>query len=365
MSPHNTKADISRREFLLKGTTGAGLALGAAVVGGPELAGAPTQPAAPQTAESLAKKTVLTFYMDDTNPYIVGAEPFRVFLDFVSSEGIAGESSVILGYGWEDHGLLSGPQTDEQRAYIELLHRAYECGIDSHMELMTHGGRFDFGSGRVPADAQHEGIWLYEPAVTLEEYESYLGNIIKEGERIGVRFTGVTWPGCGCGVCQARFVELGKGGSPEVNPNVWKALLNLAKQGKFRGRTVPCFVLGGPEEYPARLMAEDGECAVYDLYPNADDHFGIWENDPARVDADHYITADGQSGRIVEKVRAGAPQCVLYGHWQGMNPANGVGWKAFQQVVQRVQKHIADRVVWMRPSALTDRYHRQATKRGL
>jgi hypothetical protein len=233
------------------------------------------------------------------------------------------------------------------------------------MELMTHGGLFDFSSGRVPDGAQHEGIWLYEPAVSLEEYESYFGHIIEEGEYIGVRFTGVTWPGCGCGVCQTRFGELRKDGSLDVNPNVWKALLNLAKQGKFRGRTVPCFILGGPEEHPLKLMAGEGSFGVYDLYPHADDYLGIWENDPARVNADYYITDDGESGRIVEKVRAGAPRCVLYAHWQGLNPVNGVGWKAFKQVVQRVKKHFADRVIWMRPSALSDLHHSGATSHAV
>ena len=359
MKPHNPNANVSRRDFLLKAAGGTAAALsGIALRAGAEA----TQPDRSPATKGVADKTVLTFYMDDTNPYRVGAGGFKTFLDFVSGEGIAGESSMILGYDWEDHGLLSRPQTGEQRAYIEQLHRAYACGIDSHMELMTHSGWFDFESGRVPANAQHEGIRLYEPAVSLEEYEAYFANILREGERIGVRFTGVTWPGCGCGVCQARYSELRKDGYPDVNPNVWKALLNLARQGRFRGRTVPCFVLGGAEEHAVKLMAGDGEYGVYDLYHTADDHFGIWENDPARVDADFYITADGQSGRIAERVRAGASHCVLYGHWQGLNPVNGVGWKAFQQVVQRVKKHFADRVVWMRPSALTDLIHRHGAQ---
>ena len=198
--------------------------------------------------------------------------------------------------------------------------------------------------------------------MSVAAYESYFGHILEEGEKIGVRFTGVTWPGCGCAICQGRTAELFQGGPLQVNPNVWKALLNLAKQGKFRGRTVPCFILGGTEEHPLKLMAGDGDFGVYDLYPNADDNFGIWENDPKRVNADYYITANGESGRIVEKIRAGAPRCVLYGHWQGLNPAQGVGWQAFQQVVRRVQKHYADRVSWMRPSALTHQYHSRAGK---
>jgi hypothetical protein len=143
-----------------------------------------------------------------------------------------------------------------------------------------------------------------------------------------------------------------------VNPNVWKALLSLARQRKFRGPTVPCFVLEGSEKDSLKLMARDGEFGVYDLYPNAEDHFGIWDNDPSRVSADYYITADGKSGRIAERIRSGAPYCVFYAHWQGINPFDGVGWQAFQQVVDRIQHHFPDRAKWMRPSALTDLYHK-------
>lgn len=353
----------SRRAFLLQAaaTSGAAVCAGkigdafGSVNGARSPSGAPARPSA---------RTSISFYVDDTNPYVAGAGAFRKFLDFVAAEEIAGESSMILGFGWEQHGLISDPQTAEQRAYIEQLHRAYQCGIDSQMELMTHGGRFDFKQRRVPPGVQHEGIWLHEPEVSADEYEAYFANILEEGKKIGVRFTGVTWPGCGCAVCERRTTELFGGGALRVNPNVWRALLNLAKQGKFRGPTVPCFILGGKEEQPLTLMAGDGDFGVYNLYPNAEDQLGIWENDPARVNPDYYITADGKSGRIVEKILAGAPRCVFYAHWQGLNPVNGVGWQAFQQVVQRIQKHYRNRVAWMRPSALTDAYHRQAAEKN-
>lgn len=299
-------------------------------------------------------KTVLSFYCDDTSPYVAGADAFRTFLDFVKSEGIAGESSVILGIGAEAHGLLSRPATDNERAYIEQVQRAFECGVDTHMELMTHGGLYDFERDCVPQDAIHEGLWLHEPEVPVEAYESYFGHVIQEGEKIGVRFTGVTRPGCSCDACTRRYRELRDSGVTHVNPNAWQALLNLARRGKFRGRTVPCFVHPDEEHYGARLTAADGDYGVYDLIANAGDRFGIWENDPARVNADYYISADGKSGRIVELVRAGAPYCIFYAHWQGLNPATGVGWQAFKQVVGRVRQFLGDQVVWMRPSEYTD-----------
>jgi hypothetical protein len=75
------------------------------------------------------------------------------------------------------------------------------------------------------------------------------------------------------------------------------------------------------------------------------------------VNPDYYITEDGRSGQVVERVRARAPYLFLYGHWQGLNPGNGVGWNAFQTVIQRIKKFLPDRVVWMRPSQFTDWWH--------
>jgi hypothetical protein len=300
------------------------------------------------------KKTVLSFYVDDTNPYIAPPEAFKTFLDFVSAEGAAGESSVILGYDWAGHGHLQTPGLANQDTYIEQVQRAYGCGIDSHCELYTHFGRFDFHENRMPADAIHEGLWLYEPAVTLAEYESYFGSILAAGERLGMRFTGLTWPGCGCPACNQRYQELREAGVDDPNPAVWQALLNLAKAGRFRGRSVPCFFGGELELAQAHQTAGDQQYGVFTLPPNAGDRFGTWLNDPHQVDADYYITADGQSGRLVDLVRAQVPYALFYTHWQGLNPVNGVGWEAFTQVIRRVQRHLRDRVVWMRPSAYTD-----------
>jgi hypothetical protein len=301
-------------------------------------------------------KTVLSFYCDDTNGR--PPEAFKTFLDFVSSQGIAGESSVILGHR---SGLLSRPTSDTQRAYIGQLQRAFDCGIDANMELMTHRGLYDFKEHRVPEDAAHEGLWLHEPAVSVEDYESYFGHILEEGDKIGVKFTGVTWPGCECEICTRRYAELRQAGITAVNPNVGRAILNLARQGKFRRRTVPCFFHPDESFSGARLMESDGPYAVYELIANVGDWVGDWfgnyDNAPARVNADYYISADGRAGRIIDLVDAGAPYAIFFAHWQGLNPATGVGWPAFMEVVARVKRFLGDRVTWMRPSDITEQYH--------
>jgi len=301
------------------------------------------------------RKTVLSFYCDDTGPYAAGAKAFETFLDYCAEQGIAGESSLILGARGRS---MARSPSDEERAYLKQVARAWQCGIDTHMELMTHRGLFALEAGREPGAAAHEGLWLHEPGVGVEPYERYFAGILAEGQRVGVRFTGLTWPGCGCDACKRRYAELRAQGHTEPNPAVWKALLNLARQGKFRGRTVPCFFGASETSFGIHRKAGEGEYAVYDLMPNAMDRFGIWENSPKRVDPDYYVTADGKSGIIVRHIQAGAPYCIWYAHWQGLNPAKGVGWRAFTTVVERVRQHLRDRVVWMRPSEITERYHK-------
>ena len=80
-------------------------------------------------------------------------------------------------------------------------------------------------------------------------------------------------------------------------------------------------------------------------------------NDPARVNPDYYLSADGKSGIIVRHYQAGLPYCLWYAHWQGLNPAKGVGWRAFTTVIERIRTCFGKQVGWMRPSDITNRYH--------
>ena len=303
--------------------------------------------------KALKSRTVMSFYCDDTGPYTAGAKAFEIFLNYCAEHGIAGESSVILGAQGKS---MSRNPTDEERVYLKQASRAFDCGIDTHMEIMTHNGLFDFEKDFITKDVIHEGLWLHEPKVTVEEYQDYFAKIIVEGEKVGIWFTGLTWPGCGCDVCTKRYAELRANNVREPNPGVWQALLNLTKQGKFRSKTVPCFFGSSETNFGIHTMAHDGKYGVYDLMPNVMDNFGIWENNPDRVNSDYYITQDGESGIIVEHIRKGAPYCIWYAHWQGLNPVNGVGWHAFTTVVERIQKYLYNQVVWMRPSEVTDRY---------
>jgi hypothetical protein len=299
-------------------------------------------------------KLILSFYMDDTNPEIVRAEAFKYFLDYCNAFGIQGESSFILGYNGKS--ILTDPD-DNQKIYTWQVGQAYAKGLDSHMEIMTHNTLFDFRNERKNEEGIHEGLWLHEPGVKVAEYQEYFSAILSEGEKSGIKFTGLTWPGCGCDACTKRYAELKNSGPLHLNQAVFEALLNLSREGKFRSRVLPIFYESSETEYGIYPRASDGEYGVYDLMPNCGDHFGIWENSPDHVDPDYYITEDGKSGIILRHLVNNAPYCMWYMHWQGVNPEKGKGWEAFQTVTARIRKYLSEEVIWMRPSDIVTSYH--------
>ena len=332
---------VSRRYFLK--SSSAALAL-AAIPGHGYLFNAPKK----------RNKMILSFYMDDTNPEIVKAEAFKYFLDYCIALGIKGESSIILGFSGKS--IVTDPD-DNQKIYVWQAKQAHAKGIDSHMEIMTHDTLFDFKNERKNEGGIHEGLWLHEPAVTVAEYQEYFSGILAEGEKSEVKFTGLTWPGCSCEACTKRYAELKVTGPLHLNQAVFDALLNLGKEGKFRGRVLPIFYESSETEYGIFMRAAEGRFGVYDLMPNCKDHFGIWENSADHVDPDYYITEDGTSGIILRHLEYNAPYCMWYMHWQGVNPEKGKGWKAFQTVTGRIRKHLDDKVVWMRPADIATAYH--------
>ena len=301
-----------------------------------------------------ARKMILSFYMDDTNPEIVSAGAFRDFLEFCRANGIKGESSFIMGYNGES---VADLKDENHLAYLEQVKKAYASGIDSHMEIMTHRTLFDFEAGKAKEDGIHEGLWLHEPDVLMEMYRKYFSSILSEAAKAGIKYTGLTWPGCGCGACTKRYGELKEAGPLHINDNAFEALLVLAREGRFRSRVLPVFYEASETEFNIYRRAADGKYGVYDLQPNTMDHFGIWENSKDHVDPDYYITEDGKSGMIINHLNNKDPYCLWYMHWQGVNPEKGVGWEAFKTVNRRIRKHLSDKIVWMRPGEIVTAYH--------
>jgi hypothetical protein len=152
-----------------------------------------------------------------------------------------------------------------------------------------------------------------------------------------------------------RWQQMNAAGTNHVNPELWQALLTLARDGKFGETVVPCFVdvpNGGPM---TELMAANGDAAIYDVRPDlgGEDRLGFG----GIIDPDFYINETSTSGAIVELLRAGAPRCIFNVHWSSMNPVNGRGWHAFCQIVKRIHKYHRNDIEWMPPTEYVKRLH--------
>ncbi len=289
-------------------------------------------------------KTAVSFYLDDMAPYVIkhadgeqALHPVPVsaleeFALFVQENDLAGAVSVIPGL----HCLLTNPQTDVEHDYAEFVAHLYEYNLDTHMEIMTHGPLFNFEEMKA-MEGTSEWEWLDDHSVSLGEYRRYFRNTIGLAGELEVRYTGFTTPGT----------------HANMNPQVWRALAELAHAGDFPSPAVPVFaeIDGISPQLKPLLMARSGRGASYALHSGHGDFLAGWSNSPDRIDVGRYLTSSG-SGRLGDLIRSQSPMAIFHMHWPGINPATGLGWLAFKELVERLERQFGDRIVWKRPSEI-------------
>lgn len=298
----------------------------------------------------MAPRTRVSFFLDDVAPYTSGA-PGREgercpivatalieVLDYIKACGLAGAISVIPGMG----GLLTHPADAHERTFAEVVGRFGDYPVDAHMEIMTHGPLFEFSQMAPAEGGLTEAAWLDDHGVSVNACREYFLGTIRAGRELGVFYTGLSTPGT----------------HPDMNPNVWTALLELAEGGALSSPVVPVFatIEEGVIPMAPRVRAVHGRFAVYDMPSGVWDYFASWRNAPDWVNVDHYLDAEGH-GYLAALIQAGSPMALFHMHWQGLNPQTGLGWKAFQEMIDRLMSQFGDRIVWQRPSEIAAAFH--------
>lgn len=302
-------------------------------------------------------RAMASFIVDDV--YGVSAEDADVYKRFsawAESAGVRGECSAILGLKRDESGRALPPHP----AWAAEVARASSKHLDAFMEVMTHQFLYDFAADRMRTDGPHEGVWMLDATRESAEYRAYFEGIAARAHGAGLRHSGLTIPGCGCGPCvdfkKRNHIRVDAG---RFNPEVFRALLQLLKEKTFASSVLGLFV-GTIDAGPAdvQLMLEDGPHAIYDVPPGVrGDHFGRWDNLPEFLDLDQYISADGARGRLPELLAQNTRTLVYYGHWQSLRPDRGIGFTGFQEVAARLAKHYGNALVWMRPTEIAAYRH--------
>ncbi|NKB66751.1 MAG: hypothetical protein GKR89_06810 [Candidatus Latescibacteria bacterium] len=261
---------------------------------------------------------------------VVHPESFtREFAEFCLQYGVRGKFSVVpcpgaLGRIDEYLPLFSRAQQD---SWLDMCRELIVPAFDITPEMLTHTFVVDPHTLQ-PLESK---IWeQYEWASLPEDQEELVTEYIAQACRIlvnvGLPPQGVTSPG-------------GFGG--RTLPFYARCAGEAVRQ--VTGNPLPYFFkrvsAEGAVETPVWYADPEEGTAVGEIIASTGDWTGSWTG-YGQVDADKYITADLQGGRLPELIDSGQP-AVLISHWQGfygMHDQDRRGFEAFKTVVQRLQQ---------------------------
>jgi hypothetical protein len=271
----------------------------------------------------------------------------RIPLDFleqfagvVQKWGIRGKFTIIpypagLGSildGWE------GCDKTELESWLALARSAIAPSFDITPEILTHTRALDLQTHQLLPEA--EQIWMdSQSRAALSEYMSAATGLLRQA---GFAPAGITQP--------VTF----KGDRPAYNQAVLEA---IRPQGAADpAGTVAFYFIDFCEDkapvppHPVVLLDREKGEAVVSMLAYADDYFwdGQYPGQPGYLEeASQLISADGQAGRLVELMRAGA-WATFCTHWQSQY-ANGSrqGLAGLEVVAERLADTFGPRLLWM------------------
>jgi hypothetical protein len=299
------------------------------------------------------------FWMRDRNPVdgqnrrwedvpVVHPESFtREFAEWCLENGVRGKFSVVpcpAALGRIDEGLpLFGKA--QQESWLKMCREVITPAFDITPEMITH----TFVVNPKTLKPVESGIWEQSDWATLPVDQSelvieYIAVACQILENVGLTPEGVTSPG-GFG---GRTLEF------------YAKCAGIAVR-QVTGNPTPYFfkrVSGeGSVEIPVWYADRNAGTAVGEIIASTGDWTGSWTG-YGEVNADKYITADLQGGRLPEVINAGDPG-VLISHWQGfygLHNDDRRGFNAFKTVVQRLKEldPKSERTQWRKCSEITN-----------
>lgn len=267
---------------------------------------------------------------------------------FVKESGIRGDFTILpypAGLGRITEG-LQGYDNGELREWLALAREYVAPQFDIHCEILTHTLGLNLHTWQLMTLSEHEWSMTQDQDM-LAGYFAAAMQILGEA---GLPNHGVTQP-CYYHGDESLYA---------------RAVLDAEKRVNDRRVTHNFLHMDSVSNYvPPRITHLDlsaGE-AVVSVWTGIDDYiWGTMERDGADRDlspaqlADRYLTTDAASGRLPILLAGGGP-IVLVTHWQSLY-SNGsrLGLQTYQEVVDRIQSHWGERVLWSKLSEIANRF---------
>ncbi len=271
----------------------------------------------------------------------------REFADWADTAGVKGKYSIVpypACVGRLDR-QLPGWSRQELADSIELVRTRLMPRWDIHPEMITHTRVIDLRTGHPYEDHSVKFMenWEWTTGRCADELAAYMAYALNILKNVGLPCEGVTTPG-GFGnkalpqLAQAALQSLRDVFHAEI-PHYFRHLYDKGTES-----------VAPRVEYAAALDTAEPRCVV-SIIGCTGDWTGGWDNtEPGG--ADKFITADLQTGRMVEVIERGEPALML-GHWTGVW-WNGqkLGLKVWQEVVRRLHARF-DNLLWMKLSEVS------------
>ena len=271
----------------------------------------------------------------------------RKFGEWCAQHGVKGKYSIVpypAAVGRLDR-MLPGWTQRELEQSIELVRTVMMPNWDIHPEMVTHTRVIDIKTGHPFPEFSPKFMenWDWTTGRSADEIANYLAYALRILKAIGLPCEGITTPG-GFGnrarpqLAQATFESVRDVFGAEI-PHYFR---DLYSEG---AKSVAPLV-----QNASGLDGPDPRCVVHTIGCTGD-WTGGWDcTEPGG--ADKFITADGQSGRMVDIIGRGEP-ALMVAHWTGIY-YNGqeTGFKVFQEVVRRLHARF-DHLHWMKLSEVS------------
>ena len=271
----------------------------------------------------------------------------REFGEWSAENGVKGKYSIVpypACTGWVNR-FIPGWTEKELRNSLNLVREVIVPNWDIHPEMISHTRVIDIKTG-LPfpyATPNFMENWEWSQNKSADElaaYQAYALQILKDA---GLACEGLTTPG-------------GYGGRNQDN----LALGTLDAVRDVYGAEIPHYfrdlftkkgVSVAPQvRFPSGLESSDPKCVV-SILGCTGDWFGGWDGlEPGN--ADKFITADLQSGRMIEVIESGEP-AIMVCHWPGIY-YNGekVGFNILKEVKKRLDQKY-NHLIWMKLSDIS------------
>lgn len=303
------------------------------------------------------------FWMRDRNPVdgqnrrwedvpVVHPESFtREFGEFCLDAGVRGKFSVVpcpAALGRIDEGLpLFSRQ--QQESWLAMCREVIQPAFDITPEMITHTFVVDPRTLEpVEPRIWEQMEWEILPTDREELVFDYITTACRILDNVGLTPEGVTSPGGFGGRTLAFYARVAGEATRSVTGDPAPYFFKRVTDGPITH--------AGQIEVPVWYPDPAASTATGEIIASTGDWTGSWTG-YGEVDADRYLTADLQGGRVAELVAAGEP-VVFCSHWQGfygMHNEDRRGFRALQTVVARLKEldpH-GQRTCWRKCSEIT------------